>query len=237
VKRYIASSLKAAMEKHEDAEEVEEPKSKSAPTDIPTYHEKVDGWQVDPPDKTEVAPQIPDHGAEDQGTDYFQSFLDHQVFLETSKAYQWLLAKIRADARAIHQDISVLSTVRTKLREAFDQRSTKQSTSSTQVEFDVRVGVRQFLGYYYGDLDCNDLCSAVALTGSPDKLQAATCEQYLTQTWSSEAVGTLKAIEKALTRGSSSGKNSRDIAFCTRRLTRSRNATIWDVVLLPGLQW
>ena len=221
VNRYIARSFKLAMEEQLEENPNENINENIRPSNSPSYLEKFERWNVDSSETPEAAPDIledDNNEGELSSTEYSQSFMDHQVFLETSQEYQWLLAKIRADAMSINQDVGVLSAVRSRLREVLDQpwknqNNSRGSKQSLQVVFTLHVRIRDFFDYYYRDLDSSDLCSVVALTGSVTNAQATTCDQYLKQMWSQEAVETLKAIERAMSRGSSSGKARLAISF------------------------
>ncbi len=92
----------------------------------------------------------------------------HLQFLKTSRGYEWLLGKLRAVATLSLAHTDVIADVHSSMNAAFDR------------------------------INQSRLQDPAPVYGSVTDAQAATCEQYMRQTWPVSGIDTLRALENAL---------------------------------------
>ncbi|KAH6884868.1 hypothetical protein B0T10DRAFT_409451 [Thelonectria olida] len=116
--------------------------------------------------------------------------LAYQEFVFSTEAYEWLLARMRREflaLRLLPAEPTTIRTIRDKIMSSFPSPhkiSRKVSSQSFSATFVLDWDIHEFFEMQ-GYLDRPDEVfeDVITLTGSSQDAQAATCAQYLNQTW------------------------------------------------------
>ena len=212
---YISTSFRSAAESnHQNEKEptihVLSPLDRS---DILSVEEKISFWDTVP--ETEFDP-LGDEIIEDDADDSFDFPIDHLAkfhkryeFLKESKEYQWLLHRIRTSANLSQSGNTILANISRKIHAGLDEsdvlkckqraKAFKSNTLFTAI-FHVGLSLRTFLDHYYQDHSCSDIGAVLTLTGDAVNSQAATCAQYMQQTWPISGIEILRVLERSLSK-------------------------------------
>ncbi|KIL83643.1 hypothetical protein FAVG1_13126 [Fusarium avenaceum] len=113
--------------------------------------------------------------------------LAYREFIPSTEAYEWLLTRLRREFCLIPTELNTIRAIRTRVMSllSLDYRtSRKVSSQSYSVRYELDWHI---LGFFesqgYSNRPDQVLENVVTLTGSCQDAQAATCDQYVRQTW------------------------------------------------------
>ncbi|KAJ2974973.1 hypothetical protein NUW58_g8490 [Xylaria curta] len=114
-------------------------------------------------------------------------FLDYQEFVFSTEAYKWLLSRLWREFRLVPTEPNAIQVIRDKIMSSLPSAhkiSRKLSSRSCRARFELDWDVLEFFktqGYLNRPDEVFE--GVITLTGSCRDAQAATCAQYIHQTW------------------------------------------------------
>ena len=128
----------------------------------------------------------------------------HQALFE-SESYQWLLATLERECRLTQLSAcDEMKAIRAQVTAALPLNrriSHHQGSESYQMGFLIRWAPKKFLRDQYGSGSECFLREVITLTGSNTNAQAASCADYMHQTWPWSGSDILGAVSGALQTG------------------------------------
>ncbi|CAH0044839.1 unnamed protein product [Clonostachys solani] len=139
----------------------------------------------------------------DEGEDVTESWIqEYREFIFKTPAFKWLLARLRNEIRLVPMKPHTMETIGKEIMSALPPSrviSKKMSSQSYSATFELEWDVFEFFekqGYSRPPHEVFE--SVITLTGSSMDAQAATCAQYLGQTWPSTAEDIIALMEEVL---------------------------------------
>jgi hypothetical protein len=149
----------------------------------------------------------------------------YQSLIMDSPAFDWLLGSVQRELRLDDTVVQAMTQIRQQILQglpAARQISRKRAIPSVQVRFNIQWDPVSFIEEQGYDGDFQDVFGKIiTLTGSTTDVQAATCEQYLCQTWPSTGKHMLRILQGIIGRQSTSASAS-DSRTCEFRQTLPR---------------
>ncbi|KAI1753776.1 hypothetical protein F4782DRAFT_545546 [Xylaria castorea] len=128
--------------------------------------------------------------------------LGYRDFVFHTEAYEWLLAGLQREFRLTSTEPNTIQTIRqsiTSFLPLTHRVSRKTSLESYRVRFDLDWNPLAFLvQQQYAVKPAEAVLGAITVTGTCQDAQAATCLEYMKQTWPLTGELTLKLIKQAL---------------------------------------
>lgn len=182
------------------------------------YHPGSANWQNVPEPPQQV--QEPDES--DEGEDMTESWIqDYREFMITTPAFKWLLARLRNEIRLVPMKPCSMETIGKEVMSALPSSrviSKKMSSQSYRATFELDWDVFKFFEMQgYSKPPHEAFQGIITLTGSSLDAQAATCAQYLGQTWPSTAEDMIALMEEVL-KGNQSDPAPRESYLCKHNL-------------------
>lgn len=131
--------------------------------------------------------------------------LAYREFVPSTKAYEWLLTRLRREFHLAPTEPNTIRTIRDEIMSSLPSAhrisrkvSSKVCSARFELDFDI-------LGFFeterYSGPPEEVFEGVVTVTGSCRDAQAATCAQYLCQTWPSSGEAMVQLIKGALHAG------------------------------------
>ncbi|EHK16148.1 uncharacterized protein TRIVIDRAFT_132203, partial [Trichoderma virens Gv29-8] len=128
--------------------------------------------------------------------------LSYREFIFGTEAYEWLLARLRREIRLISTEPDTIQTIRDKVLSSLPtihKISKKVSLQSCSARFELDWDI---LGFFksqgYSNKPDQVFESVITLTGLCYDAQAATCAQYIHQTWPLTGEAILQLVKEVL---------------------------------------
>ncbi|CAG9982282.1 unnamed protein product [Clonostachys byssicola] len=119
----------------------------------------------------------------------FEWVVAYQALLSDSEAYKWLLNRLLGEFRLVQTEPNSIQTIRAEIAKLLPRTqrvSRKETPKSSTVVFDLDWDIHAFFeDQAYRNKPEEALETVITLTGSFLDAQAATCAQYIQQTWPS----------------------------------------------------
>ncbi|CAH0021594.1 unnamed protein product [Clonostachys rhizophaga] len=158
----------------------------------------------------------------------FEWVAAYQNLLSGSEAYKWLLNRLLGEFHLVQTEPNSIQTIREKIATLFPRTqrvSRKETPKSSTVVFDLDWDIHAFFeNQEYSNRPEDTLETVITLTGSSLDAQAATCAQYIDQTWPSTGHVMIELIKGVL--GSEDG---------SYQIDSSGKATLRTVIARPRL--
>jgi hypothetical protein len=196
---------KSHQEKLEDEEEeivsTKDPELSSA--------EKVDLWKIEKPDvirqENEPLPfDETDPAAHEDQEDYvITHYPEAWTFLTNSNAYEWLLARMKAEILLTKIDGTLVDSIKKEILKGLASISKRfgYHQGASQARFEISWPLMRYIEEKYLDKHDLQLGSLITIVGSGGEVQALTCSQYMNQVWPVTGLETLLALQGALDKG------------------------------------
>jgi hypothetical protein len=168
-------------------------------------HDKVEAWEgtahVELPLEPEEGNESQDENA-DFTEDIGVEFTDVKAFLTTGAAFQHLLQRMRAQLYfdGNEQLARIREVIMTSSVGADPEANSFGGLDDKILSCSISWDILEFVQTYVDDGDAGDLASVITLTGSALFAQAATCGEYLKQTWPSTWENMLSVLQAALSK-------------------------------------
>lgn len=131
--------------------------------------------------------------------------LAYQEFIFSTEAYEWLLTRLRTEFRLVPTEPNTIRAIRDKIMSSLPSAhriSRKVSSQSCSARFELDWDILDFFetqGYLNQPDEVFE--GVITLTGSCRDAQAATCAQYIHQTWPLTGEVTVQLIKGVLRGG------------------------------------
>jgi hypothetical protein len=208
----IANLTLNSCEPHEEELEDQEEERRTKEQDGISPAEKVDLWNLEKPDVDRQDDNftlgernkavIQDE--EEQEDDYaITHFPDAWAFLTGSRAYEWLLARMKTEMLLTKTDGTQAENIKRDILKGLASVSKKVNYGQVvnEARFDISWDLPGFLKIKYPDKHEVQLGSLITIVGIGYNVQALTCAQYINQVWPVTGVETLSALQEALDKG------------------------------------
>lgn len=162
--------------------------------------------------------QVQEPDESDEGEDVTESWIqDYREFIITTPAFKWLLARLRNEIRLVPMKPCSMETIGKEIMSVLPSSrviSRKMSSQSYGATFELEWDVFEFFERQgYSRPPHEAFQGVITLTGSSLDAQAATCAQYLSQTWPSTAEDMVALLEEVL-KGNQSDPPPREPFLC-----------------------
>lgn len=149
------------------------------------------------------ADEIADDIVEDKGDHAFlDSLLAYRQFIFNTEAYRWLLARVRKESYLISTEPNIIGAIRERILSSLPSNhriSRKVSSQIYSARFEVDWDIFAFFEMQeYESQPEEALEGIITLTGSLIDAQAATCAQYIRQTWPLTGEVVLKLVKEVV---------------------------------------
>ncbi|VUC25621.1 unnamed protein product [Clonostachys rosea] len=129
----------------------------------------------------------------------------YREFIRNSGVFQWLLGRLYVESSLVATEPRAMEAIKAKIMSSLrPSQKISRNVSSECFNASFCVGWQPlvfFRGQEFG-LDAAEVVSrVVTLTGSENDAQALTCSQYLSQTWPTTGLLTLRLIQEVLRKG------------------------------------
>jgi len=175
-------------------------------TDRLSWKEKVFEWNPTNADVFEESTSDfvsnVENGVDDE--DYSITELSEaRKFLFESRAYQWLIEKLRAEFVLTDRKGTALNEIRYELLRglAVYPRRSGYNLLTPVAEFQIVWSPISFLSRQFPHTSAPALGEIIVLNGAQVDAQASTCAQYIQQTWTATGVEILRLLERVVARG------------------------------------
>jgi hypothetical protein len=168
-----------------------------------TTDEKLSYWNTEGSDAPDIPVEKPEESmliVRENKAPHSPLFTETGKFLIGSKAYQWLLERIRADsvlARTGTTADFIRDVIRNRLLADQVDRLDEPHTTTFEIFWSPLRFLRE-QNYQQGEYQA--IGEVITLTGSAVDAQAMTCAQYIHQTWPMTGDETLWALQAAMTK-------------------------------------
>ncbi|KAI5923380.1 hypothetical protein F4810DRAFT_668607 [Camillea tinctor] len=177
------------------------------------FEDKVSFWLHNTTGRGLDNPEGPPYDGHDSDDDFYDAddmtesdlpgLSEYRAILHHAPAYRWLLARVRTEGLLeIPGEDTARDVIRDYLLRAMGRPkriSRKTSPDRHKVRFEVDWNPCTFFHeQQYTQSPSEIIVGAITLTGSGDNVQAATCLQYLDQTWPETGSYLLKLLQRLL---------------------------------------
>ena len=176
-----------------------------------TPEEKMKRWQRDGSDTPDIPVERPDDWTEtpEEQEDFLAVLYSSEArpFLIDSPAYQCLLQRIRSIVQLSSRKGSMLETLENDILGIVRAHTNagEQSYATLHIEWDTIA----FLREQYQGAELQQIGEVITLTGSGTEAQAATCAQYVNQTWPTTGEEVLRGFQAAINEHLTTSKNNK----------------------------
>ena len=198
--RRIASSFEAAWRV------VNEDASTSKLLGGLTLAEKMGLWNVEGADFADVQAERPEDSAdlvdEEDEVYHLPHFAEARKFLIESKAFKWLLGRIETALNLTTRNGTIMERINDEICTTLSFQKALNREIYT-AKFEINWRLLDFLReQQYENGEDQDISTIITLNGSAINAQAATCAQYMQQTWPVTGSETLRALQTTLAKKS-----------------------------------
>lgn len=131
----------------------------------------------------------------------------YRAFIPSTEAYEWLLTRLLREYRLVPTEPGTLQKIRTTIMSSLPSNhriSRKTSPQSCSARFELDWDIVEFFATQgYSSPPDQILEGIITVTGSCYDAQAATCAQYIRQTWPSTGEVMVQLVKKVLQGGES----------------------------------
>ncbi|KAK3648108.1 hypothetical protein LTR56_002586 [Elasticomyces elasticus] len=121
-----------------------------------------------------------------------------QHFLTTNLPWQWLKCRMTQRPQELQWPYGIMDA----LLSAYESPSSKPDIYGRhQLEVTVQWNPESYLRQHFEDVNAKTLGRSIVLSGQKGKLQACTCEEYLTQNWDLVGSAMLHVLQESVTCG------------------------------------
>lgn len=167
--------------------------------------ERIRVWDTTGAGTPDITPDPPEDIAELKDDVYMENFMEAEEFAFSSKQYEWLRRRICNTILLTRGENTTIEMIADKIRSSLDHVTADKRAFAPiyRAVFDIAWDPRGFIAEKHYQIPADQVIGAIiTLNGVFPNAQAATCAQYMCQTWPETGTEILEAVKDAIAQSS-----------------------------------